>query len=149
MIKGDRIKLKRKMGMFTNIGEVCEVTDISDDGTICFKCSLGFGCMSYNEYEKYFDPVIEEIPTPKVWSEWESYDVFFTDFNESKELVHCEWRTNNKSIQIRVKDNTNIKSKTSCYKEDEFNLATGFKIVLNRLYINWLKSRLKERIKDM
>lgn len=28
MIKGDKIKLVRPMGAFTNVGEICEVTDI-------------------------------------------------------------------------------------------------------------------------
>ena len=46
MIKGDRIKLKRNMGVFKNIGEVCEVMDIQEDGLIRFKCSLGLGYMS-------------------------------------------------------------------------------------------------------
>lgn len=58
MIKGDRIKLVRKMGVFDNIGEICEVTDIQEGGVICFKfgdCHLG--CMSYDEYEKYFEKV--------------------------------------------------------------------------------------------
>ena len=56
MIKGDRIKLVRKMGVFDNIGEICEVTDIQEGGVICFKfggCHLG--CMSYDEYKKYFE----------------------------------------------------------------------------------------------
>ena len=30
MIKGDRIKLVKKMGAFDNIGEICEVTDIQE-----------------------------------------------------------------------------------------------------------------------
>lgn len=53
MIKGDKIKLVHKMGIFDNIGEICEVTDIQEGGVICFKfggCHLG--CMSYDEYEK-------------------------------------------------------------------------------------------------
>lgn len=61
MIKGDRIKLVRKMGVFDNIGEICEVTDIQEGGVICFKfggCHLG--CMSYDEYERYF----EKVETP-------------------------------------------------------------------------------------
>ena len=37
MIKGDRIKLVKKMGAFDNIGEICEVTDIQEGGVICFK----------------------------------------------------------------------------------------------------------------
>lgn len=29
MIKGDRIKLVNKMGVFTNVGEICEVVDVT------------------------------------------------------------------------------------------------------------------------
>ncbi len=61
MIKGDLIRLTIPMGVFDNIGEVCEVTDVSEDGIISFKfggCHLG--CMSYNEFEKYFELVSRE-----------------------------------------------------------------------------------------
>lgn len=60
MIKGDKIKLIRKMGVFDNIGEICEVTDVTDDGVICFRFGengVHLGCMSYNEFEKYFELV--------------------------------------------------------------------------------------------
>ena len=30
MIKGDRIKLIKKMGAFNNIGEICEIIDIQE-----------------------------------------------------------------------------------------------------------------------
>lgn len=66
MIKGDRIKLIKKMGAFNNIGEICEIIDIQEGGVIYFKfggCHLG--CMSYDEYEKYFEKV--EIPVKKPW----------------------------------------------------------------------------------
>lgn len=59
--KGNEIRLIKPMGVFDNIGEVCEVTDVSEDGVISFKfggCHLG--CMSYNEFEKYFELVKEE-----------------------------------------------------------------------------------------
>lgn len=61
--KGNEIRLIKPIGVFDNIGEVCEVTDISEDGVISFKfggCHLG--CMSYNEFEKYFELVEREIP---------------------------------------------------------------------------------------
>ncbi len=61
MTKGDEIRLIAPMGVFDNIGEVCEVTDVSEDGIISFKfggCHLG--CMSYNEFEKYFELVERE-----------------------------------------------------------------------------------------
>lgn len=60
--KGNEIRLIKPMGVFDNIGEVCEVTDVSEDGVISFKfggCHLG--CMSYNEFEKYFELVEKEI----------------------------------------------------------------------------------------
>lgn len=37
MIKGDKIKLVKPMGMFTNVGEICEVVDVNEDGVISFK----------------------------------------------------------------------------------------------------------------
>lgn len=61
--KGNKIRLIKPMGVFDNIGEVCEVTDVSEDGVISFKfggCHLG--CMSYNEFEKYFELVEKEVP---------------------------------------------------------------------------------------
>lgn len=60
--KGNEIRLIKSMGVFDNIGEVCEVIDVSEDGIISFKfggCHLGY--MSYNEFEKYFELVEKEI----------------------------------------------------------------------------------------
>lgn len=62
------------MGTFDNIGEICEVTDITEDGVICFKfggCHLG--CMSYNEFEKHFEKV-EDRPSKRVISIVATYD---------------------------------------------------------------------------
>ena len=65
MTKGDRIRLVKPMGVFDNVGEICEVVDISEDGLISFrfgKCILGYmlGYMSYDEFEKYFEFVESE-----------------------------------------------------------------------------------------
>ena len=62
MTKGDSIRLVKPMGVFNNIGEVCEITDVSEDGVISFRFGGShLGCMSYNEFEKYFELVeIEE-----------------------------------------------------------------------------------------
>jgi len=65
--KGNEIRLIKPMGVFDNIGEVCEVTDISEDDVISFKfggCHLG--CMSYNEFEKYFELVEKEVPEEEI-----------------------------------------------------------------------------------
>ena len=37
MIKGDKIKLVKPMGAFTNVGEICEVVDVQNGGVISFK----------------------------------------------------------------------------------------------------------------
>ena len=59
--KNDKIVLVKKMGMFDNIGEVCDVTAVEEDGTIWFAFGGGkhLGCMSEDEFEKYFE-VYEE-----------------------------------------------------------------------------------------
>lgn len=59
MTKEDKIKLVKPMGAFTNVGEVCDIVDISEDGIISFKFCEGvhLGCMSYDEFERYFEIV--------------------------------------------------------------------------------------------
>ena len=37
MIKGDKMKLKKEMGAFTNVGEICEVIDVAEGGVISFR----------------------------------------------------------------------------------------------------------------
>lgn len=61
---GDKIVLKKKMGAFTNIDEVCEVIAI-EDHTISFKFGNGMhiGCMSEDELDKYFDVLNEAQQT--------------------------------------------------------------------------------------
>ena len=58
---GDKIILTNEMGMFTNVGEVCEVMQVEDNGNIWFTFGNGMhlGCMSPDEFEKYFE-VYEE-----------------------------------------------------------------------------------------
>ena len=55
LVKGDKIKLVKPMGMFTNVGEICDVVDVSEEGVISFKFGgLHMGCMSIDEFSKYF-----------------------------------------------------------------------------------------------
>lgn len=66
MTKGDRIKLIRPMGVFDNIGEICEVVGISDNGLISFRFgSTNLGYMSYDEFERYFELVENESDLEK------------------------------------------------------------------------------------
>lgn len=88
--KGNEIRLIKSMGVFDNIGEVCEVIDVSEDGIISFKfggCHLG--CMSYNEFEKYFELVEKEIPGEENDEDTDS----MTENKEVYELI--EWCKDN------------------------------------------------------
>ena len=61
LAKGDKIRLVKPMGAFVNVGEVCDVMEVTDNGVISFKFGgVHRGCMSYDEFEKYFEKVVEK-----------------------------------------------------------------------------------------
>lgn len=146
MIKGDRIKLVKKMGVFDNIGEICEVTDIQEGGIICFKfggCHLG--CMSYDEYEKYFEKV--EEPIKRTWSEWSDYHILYlTDLLGSPRSLSWQYRYNGKKIQVR---SGAFKVETTCYKDDIFDLSKGLNLAKKRLIVKYLDNHVKLIAKAM
>lgn len=88
--KGNEIRLIKPMGIFDNIGEVCEVTDVSEGGVISFRFGGShLGCMSYDEYEKYFE-IVEAEEEEKIEEDIEKTEV------ENKELRDLfEWCKDN------------------------------------------------------
>ena len=70
-----KIKLKKPMGCFDNLGEVCEIVKIdTDENVINFRFGANgvhLGVMSGDELEKYFD-VIEPTVIPDDY-EWHPY----------------------------------------------------------------------------
>ena len=70
-----KIKLKKPMGCFDNLGEVCEIVKIdTDENVINFRFGVDgvhLGVMSGDELEKYFD-VIEPAVAPDDY-EWHPY----------------------------------------------------------------------------
>lgn len=142
MIKGDKIKLVKPMGVFTNVGEVCEVTDIRGDGSIWFRFGgVHLGCMSYDEYEKYFEPVENEKPK-REWTKWKRclYD-FDVDYGAHGLMISNSdcgdlwYRDNSKRIQVKtiIKDKE-IKASATCCDNDEFDFETGLGLALKRLF---------------
>lgn len=146
MIKGDRIKLVKKMGVFDNIGEICEVTDIQEGGVICFKfgdCNLG--CMSYDEYEKYFEKV--ETPVKRTWSKWNlTHELTFIDIKGDEKTIKYQYRDNGKRIQVR---SGALKVGSFCYDEDEFSLSSGLELAEKRLIVKYLDNQVKSIAKAM
>ena len=64
MIKAnDRIRLKKPMGAFKNVGEICRVESVGDGAiTFSFGGGLHLGCMSEDELPKYFE-IVQNAPT--------------------------------------------------------------------------------------
>lgn len=143
MIKGDKIKLVHKMGVFDNIGEICEVTDIQKGGVICFKFGgYHLGCMSYDEYEKYFEKV--EIPTKRTWSKWDlPFEMTFSDIRGSKKTINYQSRTNGKKVQVR---SGAFKAEATCAKmmfltlKKDWHLQKSFNC---KIHCNQVKSIAK------
>ena len=142
MIKGDKIRLVKPMGVFKNVGEICEVTDIAEGGVISFRFGgYHLGCMSYDEFLKYFEQVEE-----RVWSNWEETRVVFYDMNDKKTVIALRFRNNGKKVQVR---SGALKAGSSCYDEDEFSLSSGLELAEMRLVVKYLDNQVKSIAKAM
>ena len=146
IIVGDKIKLIKPMGIFDNVGEVCEVVNITNDGSICFKFGkYHLGCMSYDEYLKYFEKVEKRQWTNWTCSTIEFYDPIF----ENRKQVNVGYRHNGKIIEIRHMFNNDIKAKAKCHKIDEFDFEEGYKLAKKRFIVEYLNYEVKELAKKM
>lgn len=144
MIKGDKIRLKAKMGVFDNIGEICEVTDVNDGGVICFRFGNGrhLGCMSFDEYEKYFE-LVEAEPIKRVWTKWKPCYLHFYDTDGYDIDLDVLFRKNDKRVQVKLADGS-IKASATCRNDDEFSLAKGLDLAEKRLIVKYLAREVKE-----
>lgn len=158
MIKGDKIKLVKPMGAFTNVGEICEVVDVQNGGVISFKFGGGkhLGCMSYDEFGRYFELVSGEDKVEKKkhgWTEWKEVIVlsgFYNPITNKHIHVKLEFRTDNeKRVQVRVKDDPQLRSCSSCYKDDKFSVDDGYDLAKYRVYIKWLSKVIDEYAKSL
>lgn len=140
MIKGDKIKLVKPMGAFTNIGEVCEVIDVSEGGVVSFKFGNGLhlGCMSYDEFLKYFE-MVEEKPK-RVWTEWQREEVKVYNIFNVPITIGIRYRHNGKKVQVKA---NGIKAESTCSKYDEFNLTKGLGLATARFRVKYLSNAVK------
>lgn len=140
MIKGDKIKLVKPMGAFTNIGEVCEVIDVSEGGVVSFKFGNGLhlGCMSYDEFLKYFE-MVEDKPKRR-WTEWHRGEVkVYNPFNIPI-TIGIRYRHNGKKVQVK---GDGIRAESTCSKYDEFDFEKGFKLAIARFRLKYLSNAVK------
>lgn len=64
LVKGDKIKQVKEINGFNKVGDEFLIKDI-DVGVITFESTYGRGVMSYDEFERYFEKVVEEK-----WTDW-------------------------------------------------------------------------------
>lgn len=148
---GTKIELKAPMGVFTNVGEVCEVKNIMSDGTICFKFTRGLGYMSYDEFEKYFKEYKELVKSnKKPWTEWKFVDMQYVNIEGNKTSVPIKYRYNHNRIDMRTnfKDN-NLRTRATCHKTDKFILAKGVQLGCARLKLKLFTRELEEMKNNM
>lgn len=151
MIKGDKIKLIRQMGMFNNIGEICEVINVDENGVISFKFGrngIHLGCMSYNEFEKYFELVQE---TKREWSPWKTESLFYKNLNGDYIPTIIYYRHNGKKVQVKYicGNGVLVRAEASCNSEDVFNLYKGLKLAKYRLLVKLFKKEAEDFAKTM
>lgn len=143
MIKGDKIKLKKSMGIFTNVGEICEVVDVTQEGVISFKFGNGMhlGCMSYDEFAKYF----ELVESKRAWGKWHEYFMVVRCYG-TEITIQAEVRTNKKIVQVRCKlpNGTYVRSQSSCYEDDEFSFDKGRYLAEKRLLAKMFANEAKD-----
>lgn len=142
LVVGDKIKLIKKMGPFNNIGEVCPVVNISEDLVIGFRFGTNgehLGCMSYKEFEQYF----EKVATPK-WTDWKPCS---SVTNQPSDNL---FKTNGKKVIVKPHiDFDNLRGESECMETDTFDLELGINIAEARLEIKQYEKYIKDTKKEL
>lgn len=139
MMKGDKIKLKKRIGTFGHIGAICTVIDVSEDGIISFRYK--------NKYEGFIskDVFMDYFTTFRRWTKWAN-GKNGTYLIENGEPLSYQYRYNGKRVQIK---HGVFKAEACCHKDDEFDLLVGLSIAMRRLIIKILTNQIKQQIETM
>ena len=158
IVKGSKIKLVKPMGVFDKIGEICEVVRVDENAVITFKCSIGYGCMSYDELDRYFE--VEDNKELKnkfkrQWTDWKYDSFIYYNFEGNSCVVPVKYRYNGKIVDLRTdwenatEDKPNLRAKATCNKNDKFDFDSGLDLADYRMQIKFLKRKLEDMIDKM
>lgn len=127
--KGDKIELVAPMGLFTNIGEICEVMDIGGDGLIWFKFGNGMhmGCMSPDEFDKYFKKYEEPEETLAVDGEYVDWAIENSEINVSTMHDKCT------IVTCKLPNGFVIVESSSCVDPKNYDKELGVEICMERI----------------
>ena len=129
LVKGDRIILTTPMGAFRNVGEVCDVVDVSNN-VISFKFGDGMhiGCMSYDEFEKYFEKyeepknIANTVTQERIDEIMENSEFIFQTIFDKCTVVAC-----------RLPNGFVIVESSACVDPDNYNEEMGVEICSRRI----------------
>lgn len=128
--KGDKIRLITPMGMFTNVGEICDVIDVSDSGVITFKFGNGMhmGCMSADEFKKYFEKYEEPKSESKsVNIDWVNKIINESHINIATVFDKCT------VVACKLPSGFVIVESSACVDPKNYDKDLGVEICLNRI----------------
>lgn len=130
--KGDKIQLLKPMGMFDNVGEVCEVVNVLDDGTISFSFGNGLhmGVMSDDEFGKYFKIYDEPVKKPtknRVTSD------MVDELIDNSEVIVDTLFDNCTMVALRLPNSFVIVETSACVDPDNYSEEIGFDICMERI----------------
>ena len=149
IIKGSKIELAKPMGVFANVGEVCEVTDVVEGGIISFRfggCHLG--CMSYDEYQKYFVDYVEPVKIKREWTKWNETETDHYTLEGEYRCLTILYRSNDKKVEVKL-SGSELKASSCCNKVDEFDLDKGIDLAIARLKVKMLNEEAKNMASKM
>lgn len=125
LIKGNKVKMIKALGDFNKVGDIFEVTNISDEGSITIKASYGIGIMSYKEFEQNFE-IYKEIE----WTDW---------IKINGKMGY--YKTNN--VDTVIVKRLGVVKEARLHPDDVFDLNVGIEIAYLRATIEIYKNRLK------
>lgn len=162
----DKIKYVKESSMIgVPLGTTFVVTDVQGlavalEAEIVYMGMKGIAkcVMSYDEYEKYFEKVIEEEQPKYVWTEWRKIDEdelhkLFRGFRSNYYIIgyleqylikkhiytSIETRNNGKKTEVRITSlnghTTKATSACNITANDKFDETTGIKVALIRWFV--------------
>ena len=131
LVKGEKIELIKSMGIgILNVGEICEVVDVSEDGVVSFKFGkngMHLGCMSANEFEKYFKKYEEPKPVPTVTPERIEEIMNHSKLTVTTMFDKCT------VVTCKLPNGFVIVESSACVSPENYDEKIGVEICINRI----------------
>lgn len=128
LAKGDKIILTKPMGMFDNIGEICEVTDVKDNVVaFAFGDGMHLGYMTMDEYPKYFE--LYKDSSPKLGASMENVH----EMIENSQVITRTVFDRCTIVAVKLPNEYVMVESYTCANPQDFDEDLGIQICLERI----------------